>query len=65
MPLSPYPMHLVWAQMEALVDEGLVKHIGVSNWTVPLLIDLFSYARIMPIVNEIEVHPFLSQVDLV
>ncbi len=50
--------------MEALVDEGLVKHIGVSNWTVAGLIDMMSYARIKPLVNEIEIHPFHSSADL-
>ncbi|TNJ28653.1 Aldose reductase [Giardia muris] len=48
-----------WRAMEKLVDEGLVKHIGVSNYTVPLIVDILSYCRIKPLVNQIEVHPWL------
>ena len=44
--------------MEKLVDQGLVKHIGVSNFSVKKLKDLLSYARIKPAVNQIEVHPY-------
>jgi diketogulonate reductase-like aldo/keto reductase len=45
--------------MENLVDKGLTKSIGVSNFNVQLLWDLLSYARIPPAVNEIELHPLL------
>ena len=44
--------------MEKLVDQGLVKHIGVSNFSVKKLKDLLTYARIKPAVNQIEVHPY-------
>lgn len=44
--------------MEKLVDQGLVKHIGVSNFSVKKLKDLLAYARIKPAVNQIEVHPY-------
>lgn len=47
--------------MEALVDAGLVKNIGVSNMTSQLLYDLLSYARIPPAVNQYESHPYLTQ----
>ena len=45
------PIHKVWPRMEALVDEGLTKNIGVSNFNVQLLIDMIQYARIKPAVD--------------
>ncbi|KAL7548750.1 hypothetical protein ACHAWF_012010 [Thalassiosira exigua] len=50
-----------WAAMEALVDKGLVKHIGVANFPVMLLHDLLSYSRIPPSVNQVEIHPYNQQ----
>lgn len=58
------PMHKIWAQMEALVKEGLVRSIGVSNFNVQLLWDLMNYAEVMPVVNEVELHPLLTQDNL-
>lgn len=54
-----------WEAMEQLVDAGLVKAIGVSNFTAPLIHDLLTYARIKPAVNQVELHPFLQQPALV
>lgn len=45
------PLHKVWAELERMVDLGLVKNIGVSNCTVAMLIDLWSYARVKPVMN--------------
>lgn len=56
--LEKVPLADTWKAMEQLVEEGLVKHIGVSNYTVPLLADLLNYAKIKPLVNQIEVHPW-------
>jgi len=53
-----------WAQMEELVDMGLVKEIGTSNVTVPKLELILRDARIKPAVNEMEQHPHFQQPEL-
>lgn len=58
---DPVPIAETWAAMEALVDEGLVKHIGVCNFNVSLLTDLLATSRIKPSVLQIEAHPYLTQ----
>lgn len=58
------PIAETWQAMEALVDEGLVSHIGVCNFPAILLMDLLSYARIKPAVLQVEMHPYLQQVNL-
>jgi diketogulonate reductase-like aldo/keto reductase len=54
-----------WKAMENLVEKGLVKSIGVSNFSVVLLNDMFSYAKILPVMNQIEMHPYFSQYEMV
>lgn len=51
--------------MEKLVDIGLIKTIGVSNFQGALLIDLLRYARIRPALLQVEIHPYLTQNALV
>ena len=58
-PVQNTPAHKVWEQMEHLVELGLVKSIGVCNCSSPMLLDLLSYAKIKPVVNQIELHPYL------
>jgi diketogulonate reductase-like aldo/keto reductase len=50
--------------MERLVDEGLVRHIGTSNMTIPKMELLLRDARIQPAVNEMELHPHFQQAEL-
>lgn len=57
-------IHETWSGMEELVDEGLVKSIGVSNFPVSLLHELMTTARIRPAVNQVEAHPYLQQTKL-
>jgi len=59
------PLHTTWAAMEELVDEGLVKNIGVSNFAGAVLLDLVRYARIPPAVLQVEHHPYLTQLPLI
>ncbi len=53
-----------WRELEKLVDEGLVRHIGTSNMTIPKLEMLLQDARIQPAANEMELHPHFQQPDL-
>jgi len=63
--LEKVPLQDTWREMEKLQTQGLVKSIGVSNWTVALLHDMLSYATIKPAVNQVELHPYLQQSDLI
>jgi diketogulonate reductase-like aldo/keto reductase len=58
------PLPEVWRQMEALVDSGLAKAIGVSNWRVRDLKQIVDVARIQPACNQVEAHPYLQQPSL-
>lgn len=53
-----------WAQMERLVERGLVRHIGTSNMTVGKLHGLLADASIRPEANELELHPHFQQAEL-
>jgi diketogulonate reductase-like aldo/keto reductase len=61
---SYVPLSDTWRAMEKLVEEGLVKQIGVSNFGVQLLADLLTYAKIKPICNQVELHPYHAQPSL-
>ena len=50
-----------WAQMERLVDRGLVRHVGTSNMTVPKLERVLADCRVKPAANEMELHPHFQQ----
>ncbi len=54
-----------WEAMEELVKKGLVKSIGVANFTATMIIDLLTYAKIIPAMNQIELHPYNTQQDLI
>ncbi len=53
-----------WRQLETLVAQGLVRHIGTSNMTIPKLELLLRDATIKPAVNEMELHPHFQQPEL-
>ncbi len=54
-----------WRALEKLYKDGRVKAIGVSNFLKHHLEDLFQSAEIIPMVNQMEFHPYLIQQDLI
>lgn len=53
-----------WRQMEALAPTGRARAVGVSNYSVRYLKELLAVAKIVPAVNQIELHPALPQNDI-
>ena len=58
------PLSETWAAMEELVEIDLVDHIGVSNFNIPKLRSLMNDANIQPEMNQIELHPYLQQTEM-
>ena len=52
-----------WRALEELYAEGKLRAIGVSNFYPDRLIDLCSFARIKPMVNQVETHPHNQQIE--
>ncbi|MFD2167580.1 aldo/keto reductase [Thalassotalea euphylliae] len=65
MELAKVPLYQTWHAMEALVEKGLVKHIGVCNYNSALLHDLMTYANVKPFALQIESHPYNTQEKLI
>lgn len=72
-PNDPHPrMHIdegvtyqqTWEAMEALVNAGLVRNIGCSNIGTDKLMDVIKYSKVKPAVLQVEMHPHLSQENL-
>eukprot|EP00066_Takifugu_rubripes_P010545 XP_003978454.1 PREDICTED: alcohol dehydrogenase [NADP(+)] [Takifugu rubripes] len=55
---------LTWAAMEKLVEKGLVRSIGLSNFNSCQINDILAVASIKPTVLQVESHPYLAQVEL-
>ncbi|RMJ05053.1 hypothetical protein BHE90_011068 [Fusarium euwallaceae] len=53
-----------WRQMEKVYESGKVKAIGVANWSIPYLEELRKTWKVVPAVNQVELHPFLPQHEL-
>lgn len=54
-----------WLALEDLKTSGLVKSIGVSNYTPRHLEEMKTYANEIPAVNQVELHVFLQQPELI
>lgn len=63
--LKEVPLTETWKGMEATVKAGLAKHIGVSNFNKERVHFLLENSKIAPEMNQVEMHPFLPQQELV
>ncbi len=64
--LSPdqAPLTATWRAMEDCVRQGLVRNIGVCNFSAHKLAVLLAEAEIAPVMNQVELHPYLQQEGL-
>jgi diketogulonate reductase-like aldo/keto reductase len=61
---QPYnDVHGAWRAMEELYQQGNVRAIGISNFHPDRVMDLISFNKIVPAVNQIETHPFHQQIE--
>ncbi len=52
-----------WKALEDLYDEGKIRAIGISNFYPDRMVDICSFSRIRPMVNQVETHPFNQQIE--
>ena len=50
--------------MEGIVEKGLARAIGISNFTITKAANLLKTAKTVPAVNQVECHPFFQQQKL-
>jgi 2,5-diketo-D-gluconate reductase A len=60
-PFSDY--YGAWRALEELYEAGKIRAIGVSNFYPDRLVDICSFARIRPMINQVETHPFNQQIE--
>ncbi|KAJ7270935.1 reductase AKOR2 [Mycena rebaudengoi] len=53
-----------WAEMEKLLRRSKCEAIGVSNFSIKTLEELLKTAKVKPAINQVEMHPYLAQNDL-
>jgi len=54
-----------WKVLEQIYKEGRARAVGVCNFHIHHLEDIFAASDLMPAVNQVECHPWLTQVELV
>ncbi len=52
-----------WRALEDLYDEGKIRAIGISNFYPDRMVDICSFNRIKPMVNQVETHPHNQQIE--
>jgi alcohol dehydrogenase (NADP+) len=64
LPFTADSLRGTWQALEEAVAQGLCRHLGVSNFSIKKLEALLAMARIQPEVNQVELHPYLQQPQL-
>ncbi len=62
--LDEVPIIETWNAMIEAKNQGLIKNIGVSNFSIKKLEDLIDQTEDFPTVNQVELHPYLHQDEL-
>lgn len=57
-------IHSSWTAMEELYKEGKVRAIGVSNFTMNQIQSLLTQHSVIPVVNQVETHPFSQKAEM-
>ncbi len=56
---QPYGQYLeAWPILEEMVEEDIIKNIGVSNFSIEKIEEIMRIAKIPPVINQIEIHPY-------
>lgn len=63
-PFSPEEFLKTYRQCEALLEQGLIRNIGISNMTIPKLEAVLPHMKVMPAACEMELHPCFQQKEL-
>ncbi|KAJ3554935.1 hypothetical protein NM688_g2846 [Phlebia brevispora] len=62
---SEHPTFIdTWKEMEKLLENGKVKSIGVSNFSIKHLETLLPHCKVIPVTNQVELHPCLPETAL-
>ena len=63
---QPYSdVHGAWRAMEGLQEQGKVRAIGVSNFAVDRAVDLATFNKVVPQMNQIEINPFHQRIEVI
>lgn len=56
-------VHGAWRAMEELYEAGKIRAIGVSNFSPDRLMDIIAFNKVVPVINQVETHPFCQQIE--
>jgi len=62
--LVDIPLGQTYAAMESLIDKGLVRSLGVSNFSISQYQEVSRGSRHKPVTNQIECHPYFNQNEM-